>query len=269
MRDAKTVSAVAFLLVVQSLAFAADPVPGGDKGVTPAKSKWPTMPVAKPVMPMPPLAIFTVKEDEWFIIERDSPAIVLGSPDGMVEVHYIQNDKACPIKYKGKFAGGGGKNEERSVDSKFIIELKPLKSGRCEIIIVPHGVTKEADIERKTVDVEAGEGPQPPPDTKPPDTKPPVNAKYFFYIVRPDGPASPEFVRVMSLPEWDELRKLGTVKDATLTESMSIYKPADGQTVPYVVTLASKDGKSKVVSGPVALPTDGAGILKLRDGIPK
>lgn len=235
-----------------------------------SRSRWPSAPAPKVDVAPPALAVFTIREGEWFFIERDTPAFVLGSPDGMFEVVYTENKDGCPVKAKGKFAGGGGKNEDRTLKSKFIIELKPKKSGRCEVIVVPHGVTKEADVERKTVDVDAGDGSQPPPGGgDPPIVVPPVKpTKAYFLSVRPDGPASQEFVRAFALPAWTELRAEGhTVKEMTLTESLQYYRAPAGTVIPYTVTI-DPVGK-KVIAGPVAMPTTDDAVRKLREGITK
>lgn len=232
--------------------------------VAASKSKWPTVPAPKQEVTPPASVVFTVRAGEYFIIERDSPAIVLGSPSGMLEVVYTENKDGCPVKVKGKFAGGGGKSEDRVLKSKFIIELNPVKSGRCEVIIIPHGVTKETDIERKTVDVDAGDGAQPPPGgVDPPPTKP---VKGYFLLVRPDGPASQDFARAFALPAWTELRAEGhAVKEMTLTESLQYYKAPAGTVIPFVVTIDAAN--KKVLAGPVAMPTTDDAIRKLKEGV--
>lgn len=255
MRDAKTMAGlVAFLFV--GMASAADK----------PKSRWPATLVPETVAP--PSAVSVVSEaDDWFLIERDEPAIVTPSPLGFVVIKLVENTAGCPVKYKGRFAGGNGRKEEKTSTAKYIYEVTPVKTGRCEIFVIPIGVKTEHEIERRTVDVDAGEGAQPPPGGGggTPPTKP---TKGYFLIVRPDGPASAEFVRIFSDPAWTELKAAGhTVKEMTLTESINTYKPPAGTAVPYVVTLGIVDGKAKVVAGPVILPTDSAGIRKLAEGI--
>lgn len=229
------------------------------------KSRWPATLVPETVTP--PSAVSVVSEaDDWFLIERDEPAIVTPSPLGFVVIKLVENSAGCPVKYKGRFAGGNGRKEEKTSTAKYIYEVTPIKTGRCEIFVIPIGVKTEGEIERRTVDVKAGDGAQPPPvDPVDPPTKP---TKGYFLIVRPDGPASAEFVRIFSDPAWSELKAAGhTVKEMTLSESIATYKPPAGTAVPYCVTLGVVDGKSKVVAGPVNLPTDSAGIRKLAEGI--
>lgn len=111
---------------------------------------------------------------------------------------------------------------------------------------------------------------QPPPDKPvdpPPPDKPPPATKGYFLVVRPNGPASPEFAAAMALPEWDELRKAGhLVKDMTLDEAMRFYKPPALTKLPFVVTL-SQTSPAKVLTGPVDSPTTGADVLKLKEGV--
>ncbi len=104
--------------------------------------------------------------------------------------------------------------------------------------------------------------------TKPPVTPPPSpTTSLFFLIVRPNGPASPEFVSILANPAWDDLRKLGhTVKDRTLDELGPLYRIPTGTTLPCVVTLAvGADGRSTVVRGPVDLPTTSDAIRRLAE----
>lgn len=234
-------------------------------GLAPGQSKWPIAPV--PMERPSPVSVGVIDGTEWFIIERDGPAVALCSPDGYVSFKYVGNTEACPLRYKGKFAGGGGKTEEKTFTGKFLIEVSAIKTGRCEIFIVPQAVKAETDIERRTVDVKAGDGAQPPP------VDPPVTPtdKFYFLIVRPDGPAQPELTRLMGDPAWATLKGKGhQYRDVTLTEAREKLKldiPA-GTTIPAVVTLATtKDGPSKVLRGPVKIPTTGDEILKLPEGV--
>lgn len=109
-----------------------------------------------------------------------------------------------------------------------------------------------------------------PTDPNPPVTPVPTGGLYFL-VVRPDGPASPEFTKTMGLPAWEELRKAGHLfKDKTLAEAVKLgISIPDGTHLPAVVTLReSADGKtSKIVRGPIPLPTTTAGILDLPKGV--
>ena len=64
-----------------------------------------------------------------------------------------------------------------------------------------------------------------------------------------------------------ELKAAGIAyRDLSLDESVSIYSPPAGTTLPYAVPLrVFDDGKSKVVSPPVPFPTTAEGIRKLKE----
>ena len=44
----------------------------------------------------------TIRADEWYVIESDSPLFVLTSPTGILEVESIVG----PMTFRGRFAGG-------------------------------------------------------------------------------------------------------------------------------------------------------------------
>ncbi|MBY0457657.1 MAG: hypothetical protein K2V38_09990 [Gemmataceae bacterium] len=123
-------------------------------------------------------------------------------------------------------------------------------------------------------EVAYGTPPKPPPgtdpDKPPPDggKDPPVDpppgtpAKYYFVVVRPDGPASLDFIKTMSRPGWGKLTVAGhAYKDKTVTEAagIGIHLPT-GTALPCVVTLrVAADGKTSTVErGPVPVPDDPA-----------
>lgn len=171
-----------------------------------------------------------------------------------------------------------GESEARTHDlpagAQFVKAVWCQRPGK--VVIVADGVVDGAIVNlfKITVNVKGGTGAQPPPGVgNPPGGWTPVTpAKYTFLIVRPNGAASPDYLKAFSNPAWNELVAAGhVVKEMTLTESQAIYNPPAGTTnpIPFTVTLASADGKSKVVAGPVAMPTDTASIRKLLEGIPK
>lgn len=107
-------------------------------------------------------------------------------------------------------------------------------------------------------------GPVVPPK-KPVDPVLPVPAVYYFLVVRADGPASPEFTRIISLPAWADLRAAGhSYKDKSVTEAkaLGVVFPV-GTVYPCVVTLKVTPAGSVVVRGPVPLPTTADGVTQL------
>lgn len=108
----------------------------------------------------------------------------------------------------------------------------------------------------------------PPPPPKDPKDPPPPAGSLYFLVVRPDGPASPEFTRVMGFDGWKSLAEKGhRVKDFTAAEARPWFAVPAGTQLPCVVTLRVGATASTVVRGPVPLPADNAGILKLTEGV--
>lgn len=110
--------------------------------------------------------IDTLTEEQWYIIQSDSPLIVLSSPSGIVSVV----DDIGPVRLRGKFAGGTGSVETRVFDMKHVYSISSVKPGTVELIVVPVGVDVESSILRRSL-VVSGTGPLPPPK---PDVNPDV-----------------------------------------------------------------------------------------------
>lgn len=103
------------------------------------------------------------------------------------------------------------------------------------------------------------------PEPKEPDPKEPIPAKYYFMVVRPDGPASPAFTAYMADPAWTALRGKGhLVKDFTATEAAPWVK-VGSVPLPAVATLGFRaDGKTTFLARPpVPAPAAGDDILRL------
>lgn len=109
-------------------------------------------------------------------------------------------------------------------------------------------------------------GHTPPP--KDPPTTPTKNL--YFLVVRPDGPAAPDFAAYMGNPGWVELVRMGhAVKDKTVAEAAALgIRIPDGTVLPCVVTLkVAADGRSStVVRGAIPAPAPGD-IVKLPEGV--
>lgn len=175
-----------------------------------------------------------------------------------------------PVTIRAKFAGGTGKNEWKTFAGKFIYTIDAVGTGVTDIFVVPKGVTEESKIQTERLDLRTSLPPVLPPVTPvdPPPVIPPTPAVgYYFVVVRPDGPATPEFLRVMSDPAWKALTEAGHMtKDFTLTDANRIGASVpSGTTLPVVVTLSvSADGKqSTIVREAIPLPTNTAEIRKL------
>lgn len=97
--------------------------------------------------------------DLLYYVDSDVELLVLPSPIGMVNIV----KETGPLKARGKFIDNPTKIATKTYAGKFLYQIEAAKTGRCEILIVPVGTNDEAKVIRRTLDVSAGEGPQPPP----------------------------------------------------------------------------------------------------------
>ncbi len=133
-------------------------------------------------------------------------------------------------------------------------------------------VKKQVEVKEETQYLTFGGSIEPPvkdPPVKDPDIiPPPTPKKFYFLVVRADGPADPAFTQKMADPNWATLRSKGhQVKDKTVTEAAALGIRVTS--TPSVVTLVvSADGKSSTIyRAGVPLPS-GADILKLAEVTP-
>lgn len=175
-----------------------------------------------------------------------------------VSIVYVALDGAFPFP-----------SEELKNPRAFVLPAAGLATGRYRFVAVAAGKGGEQS-QGEFVVVVGGGGKLPDPKPKDPVT-PPGKAKYYFVVVRPDGPASPAFTKIMADSAWAQLRIWDhTVKDKTQTEAKLLNINVPTAQLPAVVTLlVSEDGKSSTVVRPaVSLPTAGVDILKLPEGVP-
>lgn len=131
-------------------------------------------PIRVPSGPMlpPPSSDVAVKlsAETLYVIDADVPVRVLSSPAGFVRIVKEQG----PIRIRGKFVDGSGKPETRTYAGKWVYFIEPAQTGRVELLIVPTEAANpdDSDVIRRTLDVDAGEGPRPPPEPNPPDPQP-------------------------------------------------------------------------------------------------
>lgn len=135
----------------------------------------------------------TITPDTIFVVQSNVPLIALQSPQGLLKI----STETGPLRVRGRFSDGDGKIETRNYSAKYLVFVDASKPGQTELLLVPHGVTKESDIVRQLLIV-SGEGPRPPPEPgpgpepKPPDPKPPEPVKSFRVIfVKESGSTLP------------------------------------------------------------------------------
>jgi hypothetical protein len=160
----------------------------------PPEVKFPEVSAPTPA----PAAVATLTADRLFVIESKEKLVILSSPAGMVKV----TAEAGPLTVFSRFADGGDRAEKRTYQGPFVFLLEPIKSGECELLVIPEKVTGEGDILRRQLKVEAGEGPRPPPK---PD---PVITDRLFWVVAVEESAdrTPDTAKVLGdLKYWQSL----------------------------------------------------------------
>lgn len=261
----RIISAAILAVCLWSLAAAADQ--------TPEKIRFPISTAPAPN----PTAITTLTADRLYVIDSDIPVIVLASPEGLVSV----TEESGPIKIRGKFIDGTGKTETRTYKGKSVYSIEALATGRVELLIVPAGSTKAADVIRKTVDVDAGTGPIPPPKPPDPPTPEPVTSFRVIWVHESGATLPQQQISVMDARSVRDYLTATTTKDATapgwrrwdkdivadtdFPAFRTLWANAKPKitTVPCVVI--EVNGKAEVCPFP-ATPADAIALFKSKNG---
>ena len=182
------------------------------------------VPAPLPVPESGPVPVSQLAEDTWYVIESDGPLIVLASPAGIVGVQHEDG----PLKVRGKFADGTGRTETRTFKSKHCYFVNALKAGAIELLVVPVGVSAEADILRQPLQV-LGEKPQPPPEPLPTPVPNPVTPPEPVPVPVPKPPTG---LRVLLLGNESATREqLNTLNSTKVVEWLNTHcaKSEDGR----------------------------------------
>lgn len=118
---------------------------------TPPSPVPPPIPTPSPVTKLP--------ADTLYCVEGDVPFLLFTLPKDLVKV----TKKEGPCTVYGKFIDGNGKSEFRDFKSKYLWIVESSGVGTVDFIWVPVGAMKESDAITKTLDVDNGQGPRPPP----------------------------------------------------------------------------------------------------------
>jgi len=120
-------------------------------------------PTPKPPSPGAPVKLGA---SQLYVVDSDTALTVLASPEGIVGI----TSEAGPIKIRALFVeNSSGRYSTRTYKGQFVYTVEASKSGRVELLIVR--ADGKGAVLRRTLDVDAGEGPKPPPKPKP-DPKP-------------------------------------------------------------------------------------------------
>lgn len=220
----------------------------------------------KPVPVVDPAAPVKLTSETVYVVSSDAPFLLFDSPPGRVTI----TKEAGPLRMRGKFVDGNGKSESRNLTGKYLAIVEAASGGPVELIAVPVGADGEAQATRKTILVEAGEGPQPPPKPDPaphPKPKPPPvdpepkpqpapAGPYFFVTVTESAERTPEQAKVLNdVVFWTGLRTAG--------HDYRHYDKDDANAI--------KGGYAKVYAdlGPCLVVVTGKGIVARKVPLPK
>lgn len=125
-----------------------------------------------PTLPNPPApqpgAVMRLTGDQLYIVQSDTPCVVLCSPIGGLRI----TTETGPLRIRSKFVDGTG-TETRTYTDKYLWVVEAATTGTYELLVIPQGAVGDKDVVRRMLDVDTGTGPRPPPDPKPPEPKPP------------------------------------------------------------------------------------------------
>jgi hypothetical protein len=149
--------------------------------------RLPDAPVAPDEMPPKPKpkpkpgGVTLLTPDLLYVVDSDVDLIVLSSPEGVIKV----TTESGPVKVRGKFVDDPLRVQTKTFKGKWIFTVEAIKSGRAELILIPcgEGVVLPDDIIRRTIDVDDGTGPQPPPDPPTPPVPPPPTPVTSFRVI--------------------------------------------------------------------------------------
>lgn len=228
-------------------------------------------PQPAPAPPAPDAAI-KLTPDLLYVIDSDVPILVLESPRGRVKKTQLEG----PVRLRGKFVGGTGSQESKTIKGKHVFEIVAAESGPVELLIVPQGSTAEADVKRVSLDVDAGKGPRPPPGSddetdplkpKKPEPKP-TNTKADAKLVESLTAAITEDAKTYAA--WRKQGSPATAKEAvaligeTYGDAVSILSIDDANLKPK--TWGELVGRVNAMSLLKKIPTTPA-LMRTRDAV--
>jgi hypothetical protein len=229
------------------------------------------LPIVSPIpapQPAPaPDAVQPLRPDEWYVIESDSPLLVLPSPIGRVSVA----SELGPITMRGRFVGGQGV-QRKTFAGKHVHTVEAAQPGLVELLIVPVGAAQTQKVIRRTLDVR-GESPSPSPEPPtPPKPKPaPYVGKWFLVVVEETEAAAINRGQYFGDPELKryltgKLAERPTIVDRDIVDGRTNKPPADlvpyldrakGKSLPQLYVVGEKG--ERILEGD--LPPTPAGLL--------
>lgn len=157
--------------------------------------RFPTEPVPAPVVipaPKPVNEPFKLTGENVFVVEGDVEFLLLATPKNLVKI----TKHVGPMTIIARFADGDGTLQERPYKGRVIYLVKAAGVGLCDLAAVPSEaivkvpasdkeqtlvvkITEEKDVIRRTIAVDNGQGPRPPPKPDDPPVPPTPTDPYF------------------------------------------------------------------------------------------
>lgn len=137
-----------------------------------------------------------------------------------------------------------------------------------KVRLTARGVVGNLPVRVATITIEVQDARPPPPVTDPIEPAPPpvpVTKLYFAIIQSDNSPQSPQFLKAMGLPAWDEIRNAGhDFKPMTARRAKELNIPVPNQ-LPAVQPLIVNGDKSTPIPPPLAMPYTDADVRKLME----
>lgn len=112
--------------------------------------------------PAPPAgSAWDLSAGKTYAFDSDSAYLLRAVPEGLVTIAKTEG----PLAVSAVFVDGPGTRERRKFDGKYVVEVEPVptKKGRVTLVLVKTGAAVDADVVLVPIDVNGGEGAQPPP----------------------------------------------------------------------------------------------------------
>lgn len=201
--------------------------------------RLPDFPTPPPPPAPSPTDVQKLPTDYLFVVDADTQCAVLCSPAGLVTIAETDG----PLRIRARFVGGTGKLETRNFKGKFVYTLEAAAAGRCEIVVVPLGVTNPALILRRTLDV-GGVAPLPPvpPGPNPPPVPPfdPLAAVLQTAYAAETAPTKAASVAALAVVYRQSVATANDPTVATANDLYTVVSKAASAAVPMPTLLAMR-----------------------------
>lgn len=176
---------------------------------------------AMPVIPSPTTELLL---DSVFVVESDTPCLVLASRVGFVDV----TKEEGPLRIRGRFADGPSKVESRTYKGKHLWIVEATNVGEVELLIIPGDTQDVSAVIRRMLLIKDTKSTPLPPTKPTPTPQPPTP---------PPGQPTPQ-------PEELTFGLIKVVKD-----SVQKNIPANKQILVLDLAKAYKEGAESLAKG--------------------